>query len=99
MQTIDKPLANSPTELSCFSECTENAAELVIFELVVPDAAKVRASRRQLEVAKLVLQEVTSTARAKIITQLRVNNTAQSTAWCITATLAAPQPARRPLAY
>ncbi|MBF9239586.1 hypothetical protein I2I05_19495 [Hymenobacter sp. BT683] len=84
--------------MSCLPHCTEEEVEqLVIFELVVPVAAKVPAPRQPLEVAKMVLRQgsVTSTVPGKILTQLRANNTALGAAWCITATLAVPQPPRQ----
>ena len=93
MQQLDNTQSAGNVEVHCFSDCEDEAEQLVIFELVVPRAAKVPAPRQHVEVAKLVVQQasVTSTVPAKIITQLRVNNTAHSPGWCITATLAAPQ--------
>ena len=68
----------------------------MVFELVVPVAAKVPAPRQYLEVAELVVRQasVTTTVRCKALTLLQANNTALGAAWCITATLAAPKPPR-----
>ena len=95
MQNIDKLLTGN-IEMNCLPDFEEETEQLVIFELVVPRAAKVPAPRQHVEVAKLVVQQasVTSTVPAKILTQLRANNTAKGAAWCITATLAASQPPR-----
>ncbi|WP_156175862.1 hypothetical protein [Hymenobacter terrenus] len=71
--------------------------QLVVFEWVVPVAAKVPAPRQSGGVAKLLVQQasISSTVSAKTLIQLRHNNTALGAAWCITATLATPQPSRR----
>ena len=97
MQNLDKILTSGLLELHCAPEGDEEPEQLVIFELVVPVASKVPAPRQHVEMAKLVVQRasITSTVPAKILTQLRANNTASSAAWCITATLAAPQSTSR----
>ncbi len=99
MQNPNKTRDPGNVEMCSFADCEEEIEQLVVFELVVPVAAKVPALRQHLEVAKLVLRQtsVTSTVPAKIVTQLRANNTALGAEWCITATLAAPGPAQ-PLA-
>ncbi|MDB5234243.1 MAG: hypothetical protein JWR44_1236 [Hymenobacter sp.] len=100
MQNIDKMLTGN-IEMSCLPDFEQESEQLVVFELVVPVAAKVPAPRQHVEVAKLVVQQasVTSTVPGKILTQLRANNTALGAAWCITATLAASQPPRLPSMY
>ncbi|WP_310396375.1 hypothetical protein [Hymenobacter sp.] len=96
MRNTDNIPRPGNVEMRCADDCVEEAEQLVIFELVVPGAAKVPAPRQHVEVAKLVVREtsVTSTVAGKILTQLRANNTALGAAWCTTATLAAPQPPR-----
>ena len=95
MQNFDKTSVISSVEMRCFADCEENE-QLVVFELVVPVAAKVPPLRQPVAVAKIVQQaSITSTVPGQILTQLRTNNTALSSAWCITATLAATrEPAR-----
>ena len=89
MQDLDKTSASGSVDMRFFSDCEENE-QLVIFELVVPVAAKVPALSQFVAVAKLVHPaSITSTVPKQILTQLRVNNTALGSAWCITATLAA----------
>ena len=67
----------------------------VIFELVVPGAAKVLVARQYIAVAKLVRPaSVTSTIPSQILAHFRASNTARSAGWCITATLAASQSIR-----
>ena len=64
---------------------------LVVLEWAVPTAAKVPASRRRGPLAIVLLRpaSVSSTAPAKIITELRANNNILLTSWCTTATLTA----------
>jgi hypothetical protein len=112
MQHIDKNSSISHEELSCLSSISheelscliaslEEEEQVIVFELVVPVGAKVPAPRQHVEMAKLVVSQtsVTSTVPAKVITQLRVNNTAMGAAWCTTATLAAPQSSRSASQY
>jgi hypothetical protein len=93
MQNLDKLPKASAVEMCCLLDSDAEAEEMVIFELVVPKAAKVPPPRQRVEVAKLVVQQasVTSTVPRTIITQLRANDTAQTTAWCITVALVVPQ--------
>jgi hypothetical protein len=97
MQNTDKNTCAGNVAMSCLPDCDDSAEEMVIFELVVPRAAKVPAPRQHVEVAKLVVMQtsVTSTVSTQTLTELRANNTALGAAWCITATLAAPQASRR----
>ena len=96
MQNLNKTPASASLELRCFADCEENE-QLVVFELMVPMAAKVPALNQPVAVAKIVQPaSITSTVPGQILAPLRANNTAQGTAWCITATLAATRqgPAR-----
>jgi hypothetical protein len=96
MQHVDKNPSISHEELSCLIDMFAEEEQLVIFELVVPVGAKVPAPRQHVELAKLVVAQssVTSTP-TKAAAPLRVNNTALGAAWCVTATLTAPQSARQ----
>ena len=96
MQKLNKTFASASLKPPCFADCEENE-QLVVFELVVPVAAKVPALNQPVAVAKIVQPaSITSTVPGQILAPLRANNTAQGTAWCITATLAATRqgPAR-----
>ena len=95
MQNFDQTSASGSVEMRSFADCEENE-QLVIFELVVPVAAKVPALSQPVAAAKIVQSaSISSTVPGQILTQLRTNNTALSSAWCITATLAATRdPAR-----
>ena len=89
MQDFDKTSASGSIDMRCFADCEENE-QLFTFELVVPVAAKVPALSQPVAVAKLVHPaSITSTVPKQILTQLRTNNTARGSAWCITATLVA----------
>ena len=101
MENLDNMPSNSTLAMCCFPDADDDCEPLVIFELLVPVAAKVPAPRQHVEIAKLMVQQgsVTSTGPGTIITQLRVNNTASGSAWCITATLVAPQTRRHSLIF
>ena len=101
MQNIDNPLSQGSLDLSHSADCNEEIEQVVIFELVVPQAAKVPAPRQHVEVAKWLIQQasVTSTVPGEVLTQLRTNNTALGSAWCMTATLAVPQGAHQSSMY
>ena len=104
MQNLYKLVGNkagSHVELSCFSEDVEAVEQLVVFELLVPVAAKVPALRQRVEVAKLLVQaaSITSTVPGTALARLQVSNTAMRAGWCITATLAASAPSRRSSLY
>ncbi|WP_035562472.1 hypothetical protein [Hymenobacter sp. IS2118] len=101
MSNSDPTTHVSTVEVNCLSQSSEEAESLVVFELIVPGAAKVPASHQPLEVATILLRQgsITSTVPGKILTQLRANNTALRSDWCITATLAVPQPPRQPSRY
>ena len=89
MQDFDKTFAFGRVDMRFFADCEENE-QLVVFELVVPVAAKVPALSQPVAVAKIVHPaSITSTVPRQVLTQLRTNNTALGSAWCITATLAA----------
>ena len=97
MQHFDKAIHHLAVDTANFSECPEDADDTVVFELVVPRAAKVPAARPTIELTKLVVQlaSASSTVPSSALTELRVNNTAHGADWCITATLQAPRlPAR-----
>ena len=95
MKNIDKASVICDVNMRCFNDYDEAGAQLIIFELVVPMAAKVPAPQRHPEVSKLLVQPaiMTSTLSSKALTQLRANNTSVGAAWCISVTLAASQPA------
>jgi hypothetical protein len=98
MRNIDKIQNTGNIEFNCLPNCSEEAEELVIFELVVPGSAKVPAPRHHVEMSRIMVRQcsVTSTVTGKVLTQLNANNTAAvATGWSITATLAAPRRARR----
>ena len=101
MLTVDTPPDPAHLELRCTSDSAEETEQLVIFELVVPGAAKVPAPRQHVEVAHWAVRQasVTSTVPGKVLQQLRANNTAKGAAWCVTATLAAPPARRRSSAF
>ena len=69
---------------------------VVVLEWAVPTAAKVPAPRQRVPMAIITLRpaSITSTVPAKIITELRTNNTVLPTRWCTTATLTAKPTAR-----
>ena len=93
MKNLDNILEANAVEMCCLLDSGAEAAEMVVFELVVPKAAKVPPPRQRVELAKLVVQQasITSTVPRTIITQLRANDTAQATAWCITVALVVPR--------
>jgi hypothetical protein len=87
-------------EMFCSPE-PEETEELLVFEFAVPVSAKVPPARQRIEVAKLLVQQssVTSTVPGKVLMPLRANNTSVGAAWCITATLTAPQARRSASRY
>ena len=73
-----------------YIEANPNEAEsMVVLEWAGPTAAKVPALRQRLPMATIMLRpaSITSTVPAKVITELRANNTVLPTSWCTTATL------------
>ena len=78
------------------AQCEEELEQLVVFELIVPNAAKVALPCFQPEINALTLREnsVTTTVPGKLYLQMQASNTAMRAAWCVTATLAAPPPPR-----
>lgn len=95
MQNTDSTLSIDTVEMFC-SPDAEEAEELLVFEFAVPLSAKVPPARQRVEVAKLLVQQssITSTVPTKVLMPLRANNTSVGAAWCITATLTAPQTRR-----
>ena len=77
-------------------ECEEDPEQPVVFELIVPRAAKMALPDVQPEVGSLILREnsVTTTVPDKLYLELRASNTALRAAWCVTATLTASAPSR-----
>ncbi|GAB3866936.1 hypothetical protein GCM10028824_08220 [Hymenobacter segetis] len=75
----------------CCAQCEEELEQLVVFELIVPKAAKVALPRLQPEIGPLTLREnsVTTTAPGKLYVQLLASNTATQAGWYMTATLTA----------
>ena len=94
MQNLDQIPGPDTVELNCLPDYSPESEQLVIFELVVPVAAKVPAPRQRVELAKLVVRQasITSTVPGKALALLRANNTALGAGWCITATLTVPRP-------
>ena len=82
----------------CYAHCEEAMEQLVVFELVVPKAAKVALPRKRPEIGPLTLREnsVTTTVPGKLLVQLRASNTATRAGWCMTATLSAAAPTSFP---
>ena len=74
----------------------DDSGALVVLEWAVPTAAKVPAPRQRVCMATITVRpaSITSTVPAKIILELRANNTVLPTRWCTTATLTAPPAAR-----
>ena len=99
MPNLDSNSAIHRVELTCRPDAAEGEEAVVVIALVVPVTAKVPASRRQLEVAALLVQpqSVTTTVPGVMLIQLRANNTALAAAWWSTATL--PKPATRMLPF
>jgi hypothetical protein len=91
MQHRDQDAGFSGMQPACCVQCDEDLEQLVVFELVVPKAAKVALPRLQPEVGPLTLREnsVTTTVPGKLYVQLQASNTATRAGWCITATLKA----------
>ena len=89
MKHVDAPHTSyiEPDGLAAAAE----AEAFVVLEWAVPTAAKVPALHQRAPMAVVTLwpASVTSTVPAKIITELRANNTVLPTRWCTTATLTA----------
>ena len=100
MQNIDSKNTVGTVELTCWSDAAE-AEPVVVFELLVPVAAKVPAPRPRAEIAQLVVLEhsVTSTVPGKVYVQLLSNSTAVATSWRSTATLASAPKRRRSTSF
>lgn len=91
MQNSNSNLSSEYVEIHCILACDEETAQKVVFELVVPVAAKVPAPCQRIAVAKLVVREAssTSTGRGESLALFWANNTALGAVWCISATLVA----------
>ena len=93
MRNRDQNALTSDMTTACCTqcECEENPEQSVVFELIVPETAKMALPRLQPEVGALILREnsVTTTVPDKLYLELRASNTALHGAWCMTATLAA----------
>ncbi|MGY3087051.1 hypothetical protein ACVWYF_000077 [Hymenobacter sp. UYAg731] len=96
MQHRDQDAGLGGTQAVCCAQCEENLEQLVVFELIVPKAAKVALPGLQPEIASLTLRpnSVMTTAPDKLYVQLQASNTATRAGWCMTATLAAPSPSQ-----
>ena len=69
----------------------ETAEVVVVFAWAVPTSAKVPAPRQGGPATVMTLRpaSISTTVPAKVITELRANNTVLPTRWCTTATLTA----------
>ncbi|MCI1187427.1 hypothetical protein MON38_08340 [Hymenobacter sp. DH14] len=97
MYRIDTPPPSYSETEGLINEDEANST-LVVLEWAVPTAAKVPAPRQRVCMATITMRpaSITSTVPAKVITELRANNTVLPTSWCTTATLTAqPVAARR----
>jgi hypothetical protein len=92
MQNLDPAICSLLAEAHGFPDGPDEAEAVVVFELLVPRAAKVPPLRQYLEVAPLLVlpSSVSSTVPGTIITDLRVSNTVRHTTWNVTATLTVP---------
>ncbi|MBJ6109381.1 hypothetical protein JAO73_10175 [Hymenobacter sp. BT523] len=92
MQNLDSANRSLLADARAFPDGQPEAEEVVVFELLVPGAAKVPPQRQYLEVASLVVlpSSVSSTVPSTIVTDLRVSDTARRLTWKVTATLTAP---------
>ena len=94
MQNVDAqlPSYNEPDGPASGADETE---ALLVLAWAVPTAAKVPAPRPRVSMATIIMRpaSITSTVPAKVIIELRANNTVLPTSWCTTATLTAA-PAR-----
>jgi hypothetical protein len=97
MQKLYKNSDTSTLAMNCEPNEDDESTQVVVFELVVPKAAKVPALRQQIPTASLLMRpaSVTSTVPGRIFIQLRANNTALGAAWCTTVTLPVPQPTQQ----
>jgi hypothetical protein len=91
MQHRDQDAGLGGMQHACCAQCEEDLEQLVVFELIVPKAAKVILPRLQPEIGPLTLREnsVTTTVPGKLYLQLQASNTATRAGWCTTATLTA----------
>ena len=90
MQQLDTYPNPSRVAAGHFPDGDDDSEQLVVIEVLVPPAAKVRVPRQYAGVARLLVREVsvTSTVSVTLLTHLRANNTAFGAAWRTTATLA-----------
>lgn len=96
MQELYKTYNNSTLSMGEEPVEGEEQAEVLVLELVVPRTA-VPVLRQPVSTAAQSMRHVSvsSTAPGRVVTQLRVNNTALTMGWCTTATLTAAGPARQ----
>jgi hypothetical protein len=94
MQHVDELLPSHIEPNTAASGADETEA-LVVLAWAVPTAAKVPAPRQRVSMATIIIHpaSITTTVPAKVIIELRANNTVLPTSWCTTATLTAA-PAR-----
>lgn len=94
MQHPDQEAGTDSTQPVCCVQCEEDQEQVVVFELIVPRAAKIALPRLQPEVGPLTLREnsVTTTVPGRLYVQRQASNTATQADWCMTATLAAAPP-------
>jgi hypothetical protein len=94
MQHRDQESGTDGLQPVCCAPCEEDQEQVVVFELIVPRAAKIALPRQQPEIGPLILQEnsVTTTVPARLCVQRQASNTATRVGWCMTATLAAASP-------
>ena len=90
MQHVDAPHP-SYIEPEGPTSGADEAEAMLVLEWAVPTAAIVPAPRQRVPMAIITLRpaSITSTVPAKVITELRANNTVLPTRWCTTATLTA----------
>ena len=90
MQHVDD-LLSSHVEPDGPASGADEAETLVVLAWAVPTAAKVPAPRQRVSMATIIMRpaSITSTVPAKVIIELRANNTVLPTSWCTTATLTA----------
>jgi hypothetical protein len=88
---------NETLELAALLEGVALTQQVVVFELLVPDAAQVPAPDYSTELNNRLKRRgpATSTVGGHVRTVLAANNTAYTANWCFTATIEAPKHALR----
>lgn len=94
MQYRDQEAGTDLVQPAGCAQAEADQEQLVVFELIVPRAAKIALPRLQPEIGPLTLREnsVTTTVPGRLYVQLQASNTATRAGWCMTATLAASPP-------